>query len=366
MMNQYKVLFVVGFLSLLNLNSCATKSEKSTKEPSQQGDAKVSADEEEAVSGPEVSAQERLVVQSLSNNPFTSKTVSISKASELATQFGQAKSKTPRQAYGAIVANRLSGRGAQDSFNEAQIIMDKSLSKTPNADLPEDVKFELALSALQTNKYGLADFFLRDLANSKNVRIKAAATNTLGVISIRLGRIPEAVAIFREVLKLDPNFEAAKLNIGFLALQGGDTKTARAMLGGGTEDWFVDSAFISIDRLSGETDKAEQRCEKVLAKQPKHKPTLINCAINAYQGQGNFKKAREYLGRALQIPGGPAAWDDRSGKLLGVIDAEEARASQLKAQKESEERKAQADKQKAAADAAAPKAEQPSPPAPPK
>ena len=213
------------------------------------------------------------------------------------------------------------------------------------------------MSALQTGRLGLAEFYLDRLTKSKSPRIKVAAINAIGVIAIRMDRIPEAVATFREALAVEKDYEPALLNLGLLALQGGDLGTAKRALGGMQDDWFIDGSLVSLDRLEGDAAKAEQRCERVLAKHPKHKPTLINCGINAYQGQRDFKKARDYLNRALAMTGGNAAWDEKSGKLLSVVDAEEARAAQSKALKESEESKAKADAEKGKAEAAASKAQ---------
>jgi tetratricopeptide (TPR) repeat protein len=338
--------------------SCATGGKKKGSEPSAASASSKSdspSDDSESIS-----SDRKLLVNSMSNNSFTSRTVNRSKAESLATEYGQSKSQDSRVAYGAIVANRLAGKPVSQSFNDAQEILDNSISKNPDADLPEPVQLELALAALQTNKLALAEFYIQKLTKSKNNRIRIAAINALGVVAVRMDRIPEAVATFREALAIDNSYEPARLNIGFLALQGGDAATAKQMLSSIEDDWFVDSGLVGVERLSGDSSKAEQRCDRILSKHPKHKPTLINCAINAYQGQADYKKARDLLGRALQVNGGPSSWNDKSAKLLGVIDAEEARASQSKSLKESEERKQKAEKEKAAADAAAAKKDKPS------
>ena len=162
-------------------------------------------------------------------------------------------------------------------------------------------------------------------------------------------RIPEAMVIFREALAARSDYKPALLNIGFLALRGGDVATAKKAFASMQDDWYVESALVPMLRLEGDADKAENLCEKVLSHHAKHKPTLINCGINAYQGKKDFKKAKDYLNRALAVQGGSSLWDDKTGKLLGVVDAEEARQSQLKASKDAEERKAKAEAEKAKA-----------------
>jgi hypothetical protein len=113
------------------------------------------------------------------------------------------------------------------------------------------------------------------------------------------------------------------------------------------DDWYVESGLVSVLRLEGDVDKAEGICDKVLSKHPKHKPTLINCGINAWQGKKDYKKARDYLNKAMAVAGGAAVWEEKSGRLLGAIDSEEARAVQMKASREAEDRKAKAEAEKA-------------------
>jgi tetratricopeptide (TPR) repeat protein len=296
----------------------------------------------------EISGDRKQLVTSLSNNPFTSKRINRSKASDLAAGFSSDK-KDIQSAYSAIVANRLAGKGPVESFDDARRILDHYIAKNPDADIPEFVQLELALAAIGTGRLALAEFYTDRLTKSKNSKIRAAAINALGVVAIRNERIPEAVAIFKEALAAEKSYEPALLNLGFLALEGGDVGTAKRALGGMQDDWFVESGLIGVERLEGDAEKAEQRCERVLAKQPKHKPTLINCGLNAYQGQKDFKKARSYLNRALAVIGGSSAWDEKTGKLLGVVDSEEAKAARAKANQEAEDAKAKADAEKAKA-----------------
>lgn len=344
-------------LGMTLLHSCSGDGKKGPHEPtsagSGSGDKSGGGSSDDSANS--IGNDRRLLVNSLSNNPSTSLTVNRAKAAELATSLSANKGRDAQTNYGIIVANRIAGKTPAESFDEARAIVDRNLAKNPDAELPEAVQLELALTALHANKLALAEFYLDKLAKSKTPHIKAAAINAIGVVAIRMERIPEAVATFKEALAVDKEYKPALLNIGFLALQGGDAATAKRALGGMQDDWFVDGALISVDRLDGDADKAEHRCERVLSKHPKHKPTLINCGINAYQGRKDYKKARDYLNRAMASQGGAAAWDDKTGKLLGVVDVEEARAGQMKAAKDAEERAAKAQAEKAKADAAAPK-----------
>jgi tetratricopeptide (TPR) repeat protein len=186
--------------------------------------------------------------------------------------------------------------------------------------------------------------------------MRASAINAKGVMAIRMDRIPEAIVLFKEALKESSDYRPALLNIGFLALQGGDVTTAKRALAGMQDDWYVESGLISVLRLEGESEKAESLCERVLSKRPRHKPTLINCGINSWQGRKDYRKARDYLNKALAVAGGSAVWDEKTGRLLGAIDSEEARVAQLKARKEAEDLKVKAD---AAKDKPTPAQDQP-------
>ena len=350
-------LIAFSLVTLLTLHACSGDGKKETKEPVGDKSSPASAGSSGSPSEDTASigADRKLLVNSLSNNGSTSFTINRAKATEMATSLSSNKSKDAQTNYGIIVANRLAGKLPQESFDEARAIIDRAIAKNPDAELPEPVQLEMAFTALHANKLALAEFYLDKLVKSKTPHIKAAAINALGVVAIRMERIPEAVATFKEALGADKEYKPALLNIGFLALQGGDAATAKRALAGMQDDWFVDGGLISVDRLDGDTDKADQRCERVLSKHPKHKPTLINCGINAYQGKRDFKKARDYLNRAIASQGGSPAWDEKTGKLLGVVDSEEARAGQLKAAKEAEERAEKAKAEKAKADAAAAK-----------
>jgi len=290
-----------------------------------------------------LSADRRFLVNSLSNNPFTSKTIDKSRAADFAGQHSGGRSKDINTLAATVAALRLSGQSVNEAMVNAKAIADLEMAKNVDRDIPEIVQLELGLIGLQTGRLAFAEYWLDRLVKSKNATMRASAINAKGVMAIRMDRIPEAMVLFKEALKESNEYRPALLNIGFLALQGGDVTTAKRALGGMQDDWYVESGLISILRLEGESDKAEGLCDRVLAKRPRHKPTLINCGINSWQGRKDYKKARDYLNKALAVAGGAAAWDEKTGRLLGAIDSEESRVAQARARKEAEERKAKAD-----------------------
>ena len=296
-----------------------------------------------------LSGERRFLINSLSNNAFTSKTIDKGRAAEFATQFGAGKSKDINSLAAAVAANRLAGRSVNEGLADAKQIADLEMAKNVDREIPELVQLELGLTGVQTGRLAFAEYWLDRLLKSKNSTIRASAINAKGVMAVRMERIPEAIVMFKEALSANNDYKPALLNIGFLALQGGDAATAKRALGGMQDDWYVSSGLVTVLRLEGDVDKADATCDKVLSKHPKHKPTLINCGINAWQGKKDYKKARDYLNKALAVAGGAAVWDERSGKLLGAIDADEARLAQQRSLKEAEERKAKAEAEKAKA-----------------
>lgn len=349
-----RLIFVGWTSAALSVSSCS--GDKDGKKPTEPVSASGAGDTEgkSEASGPSVSADRKPLITSLSNNQFTSKAIDKARAGDFVNQFGGGKSKDINALAAVVAANRLAGKSVNEGLSDAKHIADLEMSKGVERDIPEIVQLELGLTGVQTGRLAFAEFWLDKLLKSKSASIRASAINAKGVMAVRMDRLPEAMVLFKEALAADSDYKPALLNMGFLALQGGDAATARRALGGMQEDWYVLSGLISVHRLEGEADKADANCDRVLSKHPKHKPTLINCGINAWQGKHDYKKAREYLNKALAVAGGAAVWDEKSGKLLGAIDADEARSAQLKAQKEAEERKAKSEAEKAKATPAQP------------
>jgi tetratricopeptide (TPR) repeat protein len=338
----------------VNVGCSGDKREKKSEEPvSSSAPASGTAETREDSGASSMTSERRFLINSVSNNGLTSRSIDKARAADLAGQYGSGRSKDINSLAAAIASGRLAGQSVNEVMTSAKSMADLEMAKNIERDIPEIVQLELGLSGLNTGRLAFAEHWLDPLIKSKNSTIRASAINAKGVIAIRMGRIPEAVAMFKEALSANNEYRPALLNLGFLALQGGDVTTAKRALGGMQDDWYVESALVSVLRLEGESDKADTICEKVLSKRPRHKPTLINCGINAWQGKKDYKKAKDYLNKALSVAGGLAVWDEKTGRLLGAIDTEETRAAQLKARKEDEERKAKAEAAKAKSEAPA-------------
>jgi hypothetical protein len=136
------------------------------------------------------------------------------------------------------------------------------------------------------------------------------------------GRLPEAVALWNDAINLRKDYEPARLNIGFTALRYGDYKTAKAMLSGLSDDFFVTTGMIQVERLADNPKDAAQLCASVLEKKRNYKPALFSCALNEYQGLGNLAKARAELEEIAKTDGGPSAIDERAYLVIGKLERE--------------------------------------------
>lgn len=347
---------MVGSL-LFAIGSCAGDKKKDKGEAVSGGDSEPadSPAQDDSVS---VSAGRKNLIQSFSNNRLTSRTVNRSKADQLAAKLEsavQGKDKDKRSLEGLLSARRLAGKPIDDVIATARHIADLEMRKSVDRDVSDDLKLELALAAMQASKYAMADFYLDQLiTKSKDANAKAGAFTALGVIAVRQDRIPEAVAFFKEALKANSGYKAAKLNLGFLALSGGDLGLAKRMLSDVQDDWFVDSGLLIVARLEGDNGRADSLCSKVLAKRSDHKPTLFNCGLHEWQGKRSAEKAKEYLNRAVKARGGEGSWDEKAYRLIGNIDTER-QMDLIKKREEEERRKAS---EQAKKDAAAKEAQQ--------
>jgi len=291
--------------------------------------------------GEQASNSRVTVTNSLSNNALTSQTIAPTKAEAELAKFRDAKNVLALE--GLISASRLARKAAPDIVAAAHRLAEVEMEKGAGRTIPPEVKLEIALAAIQSHNYALAAYYLDDLTDEKNPRLKAGAYNAFGVIALRDDRVPEAVLYFREALKAVGNYKPALLNLGFSALKGGDLATAKTTLAKVEGDWFVQYGMISIARMDNDVGAAVEGCDRVLKKEPQHIATLFNCGLLEYQNKHNAIKAKEYLTRAGKAKGGEADWGEKSFLLISKIDAEAAQAKQEEAR-----RKASAAQQKPA------------------
>lgn len=316
------ILLALAALGLALSTACATDSKKDkggdNLKNSDEGNGK--ADKSEAAYA---SANRVTLTNSLSNNPLTSQTISDSKAEGEAQKFSQAKDKKAIEAR--IAAERLARKSAQQVLGSAKKLAELEMEKGAGKSISPDVKLDIALAALETKNFALAEYYLQDLTDKGTpARVKAGAYNAMGVVALKDDRVPEAVLYFREALKAVGNYKPALLNLGFAALKGGDMATAKKALGDLQSDWFVQYGLISVARMGGDDGRAAELCDKVLGKEPGHKAALFNCGLFEFQNKHNFAKAKELLNRSGKAKGGESGWDEKASQVLAQVSEEEA------------------------------------------
>lgn len=326
-----KLLFCLcmGILSGVVI-SCATGDRKDSEASIQRED-----EDDDPVSR-SVSSSRRLVMQSLSRDPFVGYSVNRVKVDQLVTRLdpvARSSKASPRILAAYLSAQRLAGRPMPDQAATARSIADTLMKKNVDAEVPASIRLELAISAVESGNLALAEFFYDPLLKSKDSRLRAAALNLAGVVAVRMDRVPEAVEAFKESLKASDNYAPAKLNLGMLALDGGDFGLARSMLsglGGSGDNGIVSAGLVSVTRFKEGSGEAAELCKSETSKHSSYKPLLFNCALNALQGSSrDIPAARDYLAKMLRAPGAGKDSDrysDRAQRLLMAVDSEAASA----------------------------------------
>lgn len=312
------------------MQACATgkKKDSSNADVQPSGDEGPTQDEPGA---PSVSGERRMVIQSLGRNSLMQRPVNRQKAEQLAQRLapfasGEKADKASRRLLETYLsAQRFAGRPLPDQAATIRSIADQSMKKNPDFDLPPAQALELAISASEAGRLSLAEFFLDPLLKLKDGRIRAAAFNLAGVIALREDRIPEAVAAFKESLKTVNDYRPAQVNLGMLALYGGDFAYARSLLAEAGDDVYVSSGMVTLARFKDSPDAAAEVCARALSRSPEYKPVLFNCGLNELQTRRDLAKARDHFGKMLRAGGSDARsqkFADRAQRLLTAIEAD--------------------------------------------
>jgi hypothetical protein len=128
-------------------------------------------------------------------------------------------------------------------------------------------------------------------------------------------------------LKSSNDYRPAKINLGMLALDGGDFNLARSLLTDTGDDALVASGEVTLARFKDGAERAGDLCKSASAKHPDYKPLLFNCALNELQGKRDLPRAKDYLSRMIRAPGTDRRsekYNDRAQRLSMAIDSEAA------------------------------------------
>jgi len=149
------------FLGSILVLGCATSEDKTENDSGDSVENEVTSDDD--LPRPKSSKTIQFgstLVTSISNNRLTSRTVDRKNASDLARSL---KGKNLNDLQDSVYAERLSSRGVNAVLGKAQKMMDKLFTKGIKQDLPETVKLEIALAAVQVTNVSLANIFLQDI-----------------------------------------------------------------------------------------------------------------------------------------------------------------------------------------------------------
>lgn len=303
-------------MCLAMLASCAT-GKKSTG-----GDSLVDDNFDDG--GDDVRRQGDSFVHSLSQNSLTSKTINKSSVAKVARSLANSLKGSDQSVKGKleslIAAERLSGKSLNSILNRVRKLSELELKRGVDREIADEVKLEVGVAALQSKNYAMMDFMLLPLKKSKKAIVRAGALNALGVMHLKEGRVPEAVQLFHEALKSKSDFEAAQLNLGFIALKNGDQATAKKMFNRVPRDWFSDYGLLIAARQTNDLAEVDSLCESILKKRS-HKPTLFSCGLYEWYAKKNASKAKKLIEKAASMSGGDPKWSEQGYRVLGEIQA---------------------------------------------
>ncbi len=312
---------------LAGLSACQTPSDSKSSSAAAEssgggGDEKKGGEaDEQYVSGNYVT-----LTYSLSNNSMTSKAIQVSAAKELASDLeGKLANPGPKdrkEMIALMAAKRLAGDGIGPVFAVAKKLMIVEMREDIRKQMPDVGQLELALASIHSKQFPMAEHWIEKLMASKSDKTKAAALTARGMIAMLDGRLPEAIATWNEALTVRRDYEPARLNIGFTALRFGDARTAKAMLSGLPEDYFIQTGLMQAERLLDNPKEVATLCESIIAKKKNYKPALFSCALNEYQGLGNYAKARTELEEVAKVDGGPTTIDEKAYLIIGKLERE--------------------------------------------
>ena len=260
------------------------------------------------------------VINSVSNNPLTSHTIRSQQALEHALSSTSKSGSIPEEAYlDALTATRLGGGDINDILEHARSLMLKRISRSQK-DLPELAKLEIGLAAIQAKNLARAKIFLDPLLSStKNPRIKASILNGYGIAALQLGQTTDGAKFFKRSLQASANYAPALFNLGFLALKFGHYRKAQKYLSSLQNDWYARTGLITADRQSKRNSRVTSLCSSLSKSKPRNKVVLFNCGLFYLQNLKDRSKARSFIERATQQPGGEASWDETAFKVLEKI-----------------------------------------------
>jgi len=168
----------------------------------------------------------------------------------------------------------------------------------------------IAYNALALTYYKMGKFELAEAALHKAADLdpkSAFVWNNLGLAAFERGHDQEAFLDFQKASELDPKYVEARLNKAVVYLDCGDYKHARQDLEKAVEidpnDPESQVALGVAARGDGKLDQARKAYERALDIEPDYPPALYDLGILYMDFDKVPAKAKEFLGRYLQVAG---------------------------------------------------------------
>lgn len=312
------LLYMILSVVILALHSCASSrsSQSSVRDSISSSSKSHSSSSRQPVTSSEPYVASKVLVQSISNQPLSSKAVRISAAAENAMSIHTRKSSNEKDLLIALASARIGGANTTEMLQYASELMRIRIQQSKK-DLPDFAKLEIGLAAIQDKNLARAKIFMDPLIKStKNPLILASIYNGYGIAALQVGQKTDAAKFFQKSLSSLSSFEPALFNLGFLALEYGHYQSAERYLSSIKNDWYAQLGLVTAYRHTKRNNQAKTLCAQLTKKHQKNKIILFNCGLFYFQNLSSKKQARSLIEKATQESGGLPHWDETAFKVM--------------------------------------------------
>jgi tetratricopeptide (TPR) repeat protein len=193
-----------------------------------------------------------------------------------------------------------------------------------------DAMSMLAAALIMTRKYDLASYYASQVERARPGDPTALNIRGMAIMLSPNQRVADyyrAAGLFRQALDADSRQVAPALNLGSLALELGDAKTAASVFAEAASRCDqCEPALMGVGTAASRARDfaaANAAFKAVLAKNPKHPYALYNLALVAKNGYNDRKQAEKYLFVLLDVARPKDAYiRGRAQTLLRMVKGE--------------------------------------------
>ena len=328
-----KINIIINFLDFINLvvnqrllilvfcclfAGCASTSKKSKKSVQDRRSGSEVTKSQDSASAESMTFSE-MIVTSTSNINLTSQKIDEQSALDLSISLKSKQNPSEKDLIEAITAARVGKIDTTELLNYAHELMKVRIRKNQK-DLPDNIKLEIGLAAIQDKNLPKARVFLDPLLKTTtHNNIKAAIYNAYGVAALQTKYYSTAAQEFKKALKIRPDYPPALFNLGFLSLKFGHYKTAQQHLSSMQDDWYAKTGLVTADRHTNKKSRVSAACQRLVQSKSRNKIVLFNCGLFYFQNLNNKQKARDLIEKATQEAGGDDDWDEIAFKVMELL-----------------------------------------------